>query len=546
VCPNARKSAVRAYKFRENTRKKLVGEDEEPSPSIFFSSLLMRALFNRCMVHSGDTDGVLKDIDAAISNYATQKLPRAHASLSGHYSLRAKVEFDTRHYREALDDLETAMKQDLDGASSIFNSDDTKPDAPPQSICTWGLSDLDLLAQKFPHDYRVVLLRGLYYRHFMNFDTKHFSTGIANLRSALVLNPKSPIIYYLLGRTYAQAVFWPSLLGVPQAESYKSAIQAYDKAVELDPAFAPAYLGRASAEYQLKRYQQAIKDFDKLLTLTPENTGAYNDRGLAKMNLEQYYPAISDFDEVIKRAKPNSFDISASYVYENRADCHVKLGHFEDAIGDLTKAIALQLGSQGFMFNIGQFRALYPEYNDVPDEAFGHKINKLFWPQYEYDVIAKNLSSRKSENEEWPIDEVLNGLYEKRGDAYFASMDFKRAVLDFNRIFRGIPMFAHLVNRWRLLESGSSGEKYYLDVKTIEFSKSAPGRLWLKTVNEDETYTLQSYELDCTGRRVNVTSTVVYSANDEVVSSSEINKWQRIVPDSRGERLYAGICSGVR
>jgi len=40
VCPNARKSAVRAYKFRENTRKKLVGEDEEPSPSIFFSSLL--------------------------------------------------------------------------------------------------------------------------------------------------------------------------------------------------------------------------------------------------------------------------------------------------------------------------------------------------------------------------------------------------------------------------------------------------------------------------------------------------------------------------
>ena len=41
MCPNARKSAIRAYKFRENARKKLVGEGTEPSPSIFFSILLV-------------------------------------------------------------------------------------------------------------------------------------------------------------------------------------------------------------------------------------------------------------------------------------------------------------------------------------------------------------------------------------------------------------------------------------------------------------------------------------------------------------------------
>ena len=509
----------------------------------YSDGFLMRALFNRCIVNSADTEGILNDINAAISTYATQKLPRAHASLADHYSLRAKLEFDTSHYRDALDDLETAIKEDLDHASSIFNSGDTKPDAPPQNICAWGLSDLDLLAQKFPHDYRVVLLRGLYYRSFMNFDVKHFTTAIANLRSALVLNPKSPVIYYLLGRTYAQAVFWPSLLGVPQEQSYKSAIQAYDKAVELDPALSPAYLERASAEYQLKRYQQAIKDFDKLLMLDPENSGAYNDRALAKMNLEQYHPAISDFDEFIKRKKPNWFDLSASYVYENRADCYVKLGQYQDAIADLTKAIALQLGSQGFMFTLRQFRALYPEYNGVSDDVFGRKLHSLFWPQYEYDAI--DLSSKKTENDEWAIDEVLKGLYEKRGDAYFANKDFKRGALDFNRVFKGIPIFADTVDRWRLLGS-SLGEKYYIDVKTLEFSKSEPERLWLKTVNENETYTVQSYEIDCSGRRVSITSTVLYSANDDVVSTSESDKWQRVVPDSRGEQLYTGMCSGDR
>jgi hypothetical protein len=41
VCPNANKKAVRASTLHENARKKLVGEGEEPSPSIFFSILLV-------------------------------------------------------------------------------------------------------------------------------------------------------------------------------------------------------------------------------------------------------------------------------------------------------------------------------------------------------------------------------------------------------------------------------------------------------------------------------------------------------------------------
>jgi hypothetical protein len=44
VCPKAKKSAIRAYKLHEKARKKLVGEGEDPSPSIFFSSLLAENL----------------------------------------------------------------------------------------------------------------------------------------------------------------------------------------------------------------------------------------------------------------------------------------------------------------------------------------------------------------------------------------------------------------------------------------------------------------------------------------------------------------------
>ena len=260
------------------------------------------------------------------------------------------------------------------------------------------------------------------------------------------------------------------------------------------------------------------------------------------MNLEQYRSAIFDFSEAINREKQPDYD-NLWAMYENRADCYVKVADYRDAIADLTKSIELQLGGQGFLFALRQFRGLYPEYDGVSDETFCRKLHRLFWPQFEYDVIAKQLLESK---DEWAID-FLHELYEKRGDAYFRTNDFRRGVQDFNRIFKGIPIFAEALDRWRLLGASPGGEQHYIDVKTAEFSNSAPSRLWLKTVKKDESYTVQSYELDCKGGRINATSTVLYSPNDEVVRTSETSGgWRRIVPETLEEQLYNGMCSGVR
>jgi hypothetical protein len=159
-------------------------------------------------------------------------------------------------------------------------------------------------------------------------------------------------------------------------------------------------------------------------------------------------------------------------------------------------------------------------------------------------VIAKQLLAEK---DEWAID-FVNELYEKRGDAYLRMNDFRRGVQDFNRIIKGIPNYADGMDRWRLLGSSPGGEQHYIDVKTAEFSNSVPARLWLKTVKKDESYTVQAYELDCKGGRINATSTVQYSPNDEIISTSETSGgWQRIVPETLGEQLHNGMCSsGVR
>jgi len=173
----------------------------------------------------------------------------------------------------------------------------------------------------------------------------------------------------------------------------------------------------------------------------------------------------------------------------------------------------------------------------VSDEAFSRKLNALFWPEYEYEVFAKHLA----ENKQWAISH-LNELYEKRGDAYLMSGDFKSGVSDFNRIYSAIPIFGNLLDRWRQLGANVTGT-YFMDVKTVRFPNDGYGRVWFKTVTKT-TSTVQAFEIDCRGGRLKSTSVVEYGADGKVLRSSDVpTGWQPTVPDSVGERLLRGLCN---
>jgi hypothetical protein len=169
------------------------------------------------------------------------------------------------------------------------------------------------------------------------------------------------------------------------------------------------------------------------------------------------------------------------------------------------------------------------------------KIHDLFWPNMEYAGFAKQLDG----NGKWAIS-LLNELYEKRGDAYLRSGDFRRGTLDFMRIFKGIPNFADSTDRWRTFGRTADHEDYFLDVKSTEFPKDGPVRVWLKFVGKKETQIVEN-ELDCKTRRMNRASIVTYDSTGAVLTSSEVSSgWQKIIPDTIGEQLYNGACGNVR
>ncbi|MFZ0816788.1 MAG: surface-adhesin E family protein [Candidatus Sulfotelmatobacter sp.] len=193
------------------------------------------------------------------------------------------------------------------------------------------------------------------------------------------------------------------------------------------------------------------------------------------------------------------------------------------------------------LLSLSQIRSLYPEYDQISDEMLLHKIHDLFWPNMEYAGFAKQLDG----NGRWAIS-LLNELYEKRGDTYLRSGDFRRGVLDFTRIFKGIPNFADSTDRWRALGRTADQEDYFLDVKSAEFPSDGPVRIWLKFAGKKETQTVEN-ELDCKTRRMNRASIVTYDSNGTVLANSGVSTgWERIIPDTVGERVYDGACGSAR
>ena len=528
---------IRHLKDEDEAKTTLPKLDEfiETHPT-YSDALFLRATCKACILNSHDFTSIQNDVEAAMSHSGQVY------NNTDYYALLGKIEFARANYLKAVDYLDRAMLRDLGTANKMLNIEGVQPEK-TSKFCVWNLTDLDQLIAHFPKDYRPWLFRGLYYEFFTTFKEDYYPPAMQNFQKAALLNPSSPVPPYFIGQLYSKASFWTKKAWASDQgrdEQTRNAAEAYTKAIQLDSKFLPAYEQRASDYLNLKQYQQALRDYGTILTLDPENTTAFADRGLARLETGDNWGAIFDFGDAIRREKDD-----ASYLpnlYENRADAYVRLGQYNEAISDYSKAIELRFGQMTISLSLKQIRGLYPEYDHVSDETLLHKIHDLFWPNMEYVGFAKQLTE---ENGKWAIS-LLNELYEKRGDTYLRLGDFRRGILDFRRIFEGVPNFADSIDRWRALGRTADQADYFLDAKSAEFPSDGSVHLWVKMVGKKETQTVE-YELDCKTRRISRASTVTYDSNGKLLSSSEVSSgWQRVIPDTIGEQIFNGACGNVR
>jgi tetratricopeptide (TPR) repeat protein len=484
---------------------------------------------------SSDRAAILSNINNALKYVSSSRVD----SLGSLLSMRAKVEHTNGADSAAMEDLDKAIHADLADATQFVNSGATAPEK-SASACTWTLPEMNTLVQRFPNDYRAYLFRGLYYGFFVQWDQDSLKPAIENLRKAGEVNTSSALAHFFSAHILKRA-FSIKRLGMSDAERdglNHSLLNELTAALTLDPNLLPALSDRAEVYFELKQPQKAIPDYDKVLSLNPTDAGAYNDRALAKMQLGLMYDAISDFDKAIKNKKRRLQETSS---YENRADAYLKTQQWDLAIRDLTSAISLQIGGVMLLSDVKQFRALYPEYKTASDEIVARKLNQTFYPNMKYEDFSKGFLHN---NGSW-ASTVIPDLYMKRSDAYLKAGSWHKAAVEFRRAVDGFPSYAGVIDRWREINSQHDAQ-IYIDMKTFDDTRSDSARLWIKQTrgsdNVANPYSVEQYELNCGARQIRTVSFANYDASGNVIGSHEGGTWESVVPDTRGETLFNGMC----
>ncbi len=178
----------------------------------------------------------------------------------------------------------------------------------------------------------------------MAFYQKEFQLTIDLCTEAITRDP-SYQNKYMLADIYTKRGLAKVRLGLNTGhfiDMTTSAIEDFNKALELHENYALAYLYRGLLRYQFNQTELALGDFDRAIALKIDEPIVYFKRGLIKNNLEQYVEALDDLNMAVSEcAKLNFNRERMAELYFARAFTFEKLKQHQNAFYDYQQAYAL-------------------------------------------------------------------------------------------------------------------------------------------------------------------------------------------------------------
>jgi protein O-mannosyl-transferase len=154
----------------------------------------------------------------------------------------------------------------------------------------------------------------------------YWRDGITLFDHVLKVTNNNYFGYYCRGKIH-------SLLG-----NNARAIDDYDRAVEINPAYAPAFNNRGLAYESIGDHTRAINDYDRAVEIDPGNAEVFNNRGMVYETLGNHAKAIADFDRAIQIGS------NLALAYNNRGNTRDGLGDHTGAIQDFDRAVEIDPG----------------------------------------------------------------------------------------------------------------------------------------------------------------------------------------------------------
>ena len=116
---------------------------------------------------------------------------------------------------------------------------------------------------------------------------------------------------------------------------YDQAILNFDRAIDLQPEFADAYLMRARSNVAIYKAAAAIPDFNKVAAMRPKDAIPPMERAFAYLDQKQWDRALDDATKAI------TLDPKLARAYNARATAYRAKQELQKALDDFNKAVEL-------------------------------------------------------------------------------------------------------------------------------------------------------------------------------------------------------------
>lgn len=274
---------------------------------------------------------------------------------------------------------------------------------------------LDAAIRIAPKNARAYCNRGLAYLYL-----GQEQQALECFNKAIALDPKFAPAYYQLGCCHSHGT----------NSEKKIAVEYFSKAIALDPKNVEAHYYRGYSYEELGHDQKAIEDMNKAITIDPRFMPAYLHRGKMYAKNKRYQLAIDDFSTAIRLAP------KCHIANFNRAQAYECLAQHQKAIEDYDKAISFSPNEAQNYFhrglsyaNLGQHRKAIEDYNKAI--AFIVSLD-------DKSALAKVPNFRKVPDPSNNITALLPArdhaaAYYQRGYSYSKVGQYGKAIEDYNK-----------------------------------------------------------------------------------------------------------------
>jgi tetratricopeptide (TPR) repeat protein len=238
-------------------------------------------------------------------------------------------------------------------------------------------------------------------------------------------------------------VYYNSGLELLLDEEYTAAINAFTRAIELDPKLAEAFNDRGNAYFQIGEFEQAMIDYNRAVELKP-------DFALAHLNTGNVYHEMGDSEQAIAAyTLALELDPELALAYNNRAYQNLVDGRFLEAIEDYDRAISLDpnyvlaLSNRGLAYlQAGRLSLALDDLNQAIelDPSFGQSYHSR---GVVYVTMASFEQARDDFTRAIELDPNWNTPYSNRGFVYLNLEEYDLAFEDFQQSIELNAMFAN-------------------------------------------------------------------------------------------------------